>query len=389
MLRENQLDIGREIVKRIEEGSTPYAESVYVNDTSVYTDEARFERERPVFFGTYPLVVGASVQVPEPGDFIIEDKTDIPLLIVRGDDRQVRAFANICPHRGSQVVIEACGKGARAFSCPYHAWVFGRHGELRAIPGSAAFESLDHDAYGLIELPATERAGLVWVLPRVPVPGQKVDIAKMVDAHLGPMLAADLASYGLADYHHYDTRRLSRRLNWKLTMDTFFESYHFRSLHRNTIARIIRSDLAPIRTYGDNHLMVAVRHSADEMANQPEDDWDVIGHTALVYLLWPNTIFIMQRDHVELFKIFPGKTVADSEIEILLFTPTVPDTDKARGHWDANFDLLVETADVEDFTNGATIQRNVESGGLRHVVYGRNEPLMQSWHRSLRAAVGE
>ena len=172
-------------------------------------------------------------------------------------------------------------------------------------------------------------------------------------------------------------------------MDTFFESYHFRSLHRTSIGPIIRSDLAPVRNYGDNHLMVGVRYAADEMLDQTEDEWDVIRHTALVYLLWPNTIFILQRDHVELFKIFPGETVADSEIEILLLTPEKPTTDKAKRHWDANFELLVKTADVEDFTNGATIQRSFESGALKQVVYGRNEPLLHSWHKSLRRAVGE
>ena len=76
-----------------------------------------------------------------------------------------------------------------------------------------------------------------------------------------------------------------------MTLDTFFESYHFRQLHRDSIAPIVRSDQAPVRRYGDHHLMVAVRHSAERLASTPESEWDIKAHSVLVYLLWPNTIY--------------------------------------------------------------------------------------------------
>lgn len=388
MRRETQLDIGREIVERLRDGSTPFAAGIYRNEPAVYTDQDRHKAEVPVFFGTYPLVMAASCQIPNPGDHVTDDHTDTPLLMVRGEDGVARTFANICRHRGSRIVLDTSGCGARAFTCPYHAWVYGTDGSLKAIPGNG-FQDVVPTELGLIEYPTVERAGLVWVLPDSDATVAQLE-TKLAD-HLGSDLMADLDAYGLEDFHYYGTQHLSRRLNWKLTMDTFFESYHFRQLHKNTIAPLIKSDMAPVRHYGDNHLMVGIRHTAEEFLSQEEKDWDVIAQTVMVYLLFPNTIFIMQRDHIELFRIFPGETVADSEIEISLFIPDAPDTsadpDKARRHWDANFDLLVETADVEDFTNGATIQRSVESGQLESILYGRNEPLMQSWHRSLKAAV--
>ncbi len=391
MRRSTQLEIGREIVERLTDGSTPMADDLFINDPSIYTDAARHQREFPIFFAERPLVMGASCQIPDPGDHLTDDHTGTPLLIVRGNDGVVRTFANVCSHRGSRIVLDDGGCGARAFTCPYHAWVYGLDGSLRAVPGDG-FADLDRDQARLIQFPTVERAGLIWVLPR-PAAGADLDLGPAVDELLGPDLQADLDAFGLVDHYHYGTRHLSRRLNWKLTMDTFFESYHFRQLHRNTIAPLIKSDMAPIRRWGDHHLMVGIRHTAEEFLEQPEDEWDVIGQTVLVYLLFPNTIFIMQRDHIELFRIFPGATVADSDIEISLFIPDDPtrgpDEAKARRHWDANFDLLVETADVEDFTNGATIQRSFESGVLDRVVYGRNEPLMHSWHRSLRRTVGE
>jgi phenylpropionate dioxygenase-like ring-hydroxylating dioxygenase large terminal subunit len=394
MRRATQLDIGREIVKRLVDGSTPMTDEVFVNDPSVYTDPERHKREFPQFFLERPLVMGASCQIPNPGDHLTDDHTSLPLVSMRGADGVVRTFANICSHRGSRIVLDEGGCGAKALTCPYHAWVYGLDGSLRAIPGKG-FDDVDRSEMGLKQLPTVERAGLIWVLPRQdtdPTSGP-TDLGPIVDDLLGAELLADLEAFDLANHHHYGTRHLGRRLNWKLTMDTFFESYHFRQLHKKTIAPLIKSDMAPVRHYDDHHLLVGIRHTAEQFLTQVEDDWDVIGQTVLVYLLFPNTVFIMQRDHIELFRIFPGATVADSEIEISLFIPDEPaeglDGEKSRRHWDANFDLLVETADSEDFTNGATIQRSFESGMLDKVVYGRNEPLMHSWHRSLRRAVGE
>ena len=115
----------------------------------------------------------------------------------------------------------------------------------------------------------------------------------------------------------------------------------------------------------------------------------MIAQTALVYLLFPNTIFIMQRDHIELFRIFPTDSVSACTLEVSLYTPEPTDTDSARRHWARNFDLLMRTADEEDFTNGATIQRAFETGIVDRVSYGRNEPLLHNFHRALRDAMGE
>ncbi len=392
MRPETQLALGREIVTRVADNSTPMVGHVYWNDTAVYTDPERHARELPIFFGEFPLVMAASSQLPNTGDVITDDHTGVPIMIVRGADGEVRAFANICRHRGSRLVLGRQDCGLRSFTCPYHAWVYGLDGSLKAIPGDG-FDELARTEMGLIELPAAERAGLVWVLPQPVSAERPADLGADIEDHLGPDLLADLEAFGLADHHCYRSVHLDRRLNWKLTLDTFFESYHFRQLHRNSIAPIVRSDLAPVRHYGDHHLMVAVRHSAEKLALTPEAEWNIKGQTVLVYLLWPNTIFIYQKDHIELFRVFPGETVADSAIEVSIFVPEDPDAtsdpDKARKHWDANFDLLLLTADDEDFANGATIQRSFESGVLPNVVYGRNEPLMHSWHESLKRVVAE
>jgi phenylpropionate dioxygenase-like ring-hydroxylating dioxygenase large terminal subunit len=384
--RHNQLELGREIVKRLDERSTPLTEEIFFNDPSIYTDVDRFARERELFFHTYPLVIGASCRIPEAGDFFTDEYTDLPLLVVRGDDGRARVLANACRHRGAKVELREGGAGARVFTCPYHGWTYGRGGELRAVPHAADYGPVDLACNGLVELPSVERAGLIFARPQR---ASDLDLGPALDRLLGPELGPDLEAYGLADFHHFETRTLTRRLNWKLCLDTFHESYHFKSLHRDSIFPLLHSNLAPVRTYGPNHLLAAVRRTATELADQPEEDWDVIAHTALVYLLFPNTIFIMQKDHIELFRIFPTDSVSECTLEVSLYTPEPAATDSARRYWTKNFDLLLRTADVEDFANGATIQRAFEAGILDRVSYGRNEPLLHNFHRALREAMGE
>lgn len=386
MQRNNQLTLGREIVERLAARSTPLVDQIFFNDPTVYVDPVRFRQERELFFRTYPVVVGASCRVPAPGDFFTDGYTDVPLLVVRGEDGRVRVLANICRHRAAKVEVRGEGAGCAVFSCPYHGWSYGRSGELRAVPEVADYGPIDLVANGLIELPSAERAGLIFARPSL---GGPLDLGPVVEDLLGPELGADLDAYGLAGFHHFETRSMTRRLNWKLCLDTFHETYHFKALHRDSIFPLLHANLAPVRTYGPSHLMAAVRRSATALAEQPECDWDVIAHTALVYLLFPNTIFTMQKDHVELARVFPGDSVNECHIEFSLYTPEPTVSDSARRHWTKNFDLLVRTADDEDFTNGATIQRSFESGVVSRVSYGRNEPLLHNFHRALREAMGE
>lgn len=95
---------------------------------------------------------------------------------------------------------------------------------------SGQFTGMDKAGRGLVELPLMKRDGLIWVLPE---PDGDLGLAK----HLGE-LGPDLASYGFGDYHHYETRVIRRRLNWKIVIDTFLEPYHFGVLHADTVGLI-------------------------------------------------------------------------------------------------------------------------------------------------------
>src|SRR5260221_13159173 len=126
-----------------------------------YTSEAFYQRERERIFFKYWNCIGHHSRVPDAGSYIAFDFMGVPLVVVRGDDMQIRAFINSCRHRGSEIVS---GEGAcKRLVCPYHNWAFSLTGELVATPlfeESADFKKADH---ALVPVKLELWAGLMWI----------------------------------------------------------------------------------------------------------------------------------------------------------------------------------------------------------------------------------
>lgn len=381
MLHQDQVEQARKLLHYLATRSTAMAESVYRNPVSDYTCPAQAERERELFFRRGPFTVGLSCLLPAPGDYMTHDFAGVPILLVRREDGALGAFLNVCRHRGARLA-EGCGKGARGFSCAYHGWSYGLDGRLLARPDERSFAEIEKDTRGLRALPAVERYGMIWVSP---MPEARFD----VDARLGG-LERDLAAYDLAAYHHYETRVLRRRLNWKVVVDTFLETYHLNVLHPKTVSPILHANLATFDAFGRNLRMIGARRTIARLREMPEAQWDLIPHSAVVCVLFPNTVFIMQGDHLETWHVFPaGNGVDESVMYVSLYTPEPVLTDSARGHWDRNFALLMATVEQEDFPLSEGMQRGFASGAQEEVLFGRNEPALQHFHKSIRAALAE
>ena len=313
-------------------------------------------------------MLGFSCQLREPGDYLTDDFSGVPILLVRGADGAANAFANVCRHRGARLA-DGCGRAAKGFSCPYHGWSYALDGALTAIPDARNFEGIDERRRGLVKLPIAERDGMIWVLP---APGGRIDL----EAHLGA-LAPELASYGLEGYHHYETRILRQKMNWKLVIDTFLEPYHLACLHRNTVGSIFYGNLCLFEPFGDNLRETLPRRTITQLRELPEAEWDLITHTAIVYVLFPNTVFVMQADHVETWRAYPDEGRTDRCVMYLdFYIPEPVTSDKAKLHWDKNMDLTIRTVRGEDFPTSEGMQAGYAAQVQEAVVYGRNEPAL-------------
>ena len=376
-----QVQLAHEIFEYVDVGSTCLAEGITTNPITNYTDPDRLDREMQILFRRYPLMMGLSCRIPQPGDYFTDDNCGVPILIVRDQDGEVRAFLNVCRHRGAHVA-QGCGHMKRNFVCPYHGWSYDHQGKLVGIPDGRNFEGVDRNSHGLTALPACERFGCIWVQPE---PGTAFDIDKELAG-----LAPELTNYRFGDYHHYTTRILHQRMNWKMLIDTFLESYHFGVLHTQTVAPIFLHNVCLFHPFGFHMRETLPRRSISEMRKLPESEWDLVKHTALVYVLFPNSVIVMQGDHAEVWRVFPVDRKVDECIAFLdFYIPEPAASESAHEHWRRNIDLTLRTVEEEDFPVGESIQRGLESGAQSHVTYGRNEPALQHWQRSVAAALDD
>ena len=365
----------RQLLHFLDTRTTAMADAVYRNPVTDYTCREQLASERNLLFRRHPLLMGLGNEISEPGDFLTDDFSGAPVLVVRGEDGVARGFLNVCRHRGSRV---AKGRGnRRRFVCPYHAWTYGTDGRLLRIPHESGFPGVDPSCHGLTPVPVVEKHGLIWAMTS---PGATFDI----DEALGG-IEGDLASYDLGRYSLYETRVLEQKMNWKLVIDTFLETYHVRVLHPTTLDPILHSNVGTFDAFGRNSRSIYIRKSVEELRALPESDWDLILHTAIVYVLFPNTVFIMQQDHLEIWRIFPvGDDPDRARMYVQLYTPEPALTESAKGHWDRNMDLLMSIVLEEDFPNGENIQSSFYSGAQEHVTYGRNEPALGHYHESIK-----
>lgn len=210
-----ELDLARRLVAHLDAGTTDLAPDLLELSTDLYRG-AHHEREVTVLFHDRPLVFCLSGALPGPDTFQTVDLCGTPILVTRDRHGKVRAFANVCRHRGVRVVDGSGRQGA--FACPFHAWVYDNEGALIRVPSQECFGDLDRARHGLTELPVAEGYGVIVGRLR---PGPAVDI----DEYLGPELAEE---FGLLDFGTWvptgdpHVHRVSA--NWKVTLDTFREN---------------------------------------------------------------------------------------------------------------------------------------------------------------------
>jgi phenylpropionate dioxygenase-like ring-hydroxylating dioxygenase large terminal subunit len=382
MRRETELELIRRFFKHQRDRTTELAEEPYRNPASVYTDPKRLAREWEALFWGKPLLTAISGEIAEPGEYTTTEVAGVPLLLVRGEDGQVRCHLNICRHRGSRV---ATGRGVagRVFSCPYHSWTYDVEGNLLGQPLSrTGFEGLDQGELGLIPVPVAERFGLIFTRPGGTAP---ID----VEEHLAGM-GEELAGFRLESYRFFAERSGIWEMNWKQAVDTFTESYHVFALHKRTIAQAFLSVPAVQLMFGPHSLAPAMRRSITELAEQDESAWDLRKHASMVIRVFPNTILNLPMDgHAELWEVYPERGMPNrTRISMKFYTPEEPASDKARQFWQTNFDLTCSVVFAEDFDAQAEIYAGLRTGLQPELIYGRNEPNLIQFHTAIGRVLG-
>ncbi len=195
-----------------------------------YVSPAYFERERETIFRRCWLNVGRVDQIPQAGDYFVHDLPvcDTSLLVVRGKDDVIRAFHNVCQHRGNHVVWQSRGHCRGAFTCRFHGWTYDTEGRLVSVPDEPNFFDLDKRHRGLNPVATDVWQGFIFVNLTDPPPQTLID-------YLGDAGTA-LAGYPFEEMPVCYPYRPEIQVSWKVLVDAQQEGYHVPVLHRLSLA---------------------------------------------------------------------------------------------------------------------------------------------------------
>ena len=222
-------------------------------------------REREALWMRVWQVAGRADEIPEPGDWLVHAIYDQSFVIVRGRDRELRAFVNACRHRGNQLCL---GKGRSArFTCPYHNWSYGLDGKLLAV-AKPDFEGSIEDFVGrkedlgLVEVKMAAFAGFIFLNPD-PHAAPLSDFLGEVAGLLEPYRLDEMVPVGLNVREAIDC-------NWKVVMDAFQEGYHIQGVHPELIPAMDESK-ERYAFFGDHSVATGPFGAANLEAFGPEE----------------------------------------------------------------------------------------------------------------------
>lgn len=273
-----------------------------------YHSDAMFRLERERLFLTHWQLAGHVSDIPAPGDWLAFDLMGERAVIMRGQDGVVRAFHNLCRHRGARVVDGAQGHCRGAMVCPFHGWVYNLDGSLRGVSRPDSFGEMQREDFGLKPIEMEEFHGFLFLRF---APGPQSAIADL----LAPF-AADFAAYGFDRLLPVKAPDWMSDLpvNWKSVRDVDNEGYHVALAHPGL------QELYG-RTYRDMHLPEGLSISLGWFGDAPGRGWSVRNYVRLspprpdlpahlqkawtYYGLFPNMVFSVTPEGVQFYQDLP------------------------------------------------------------------------------------
>lgn len=242
----------RELGKALKQSETFGYDEAWSMPKSYYTDENVLALERAHLFAKEWICVGRVEEVPKPGDYMAFMLCNEPIVVVRGEDNNIRAMSNVCRHRGA-LLAEGRGNNSRLV-CPYHHWSYDLEGKLAGAPRMEAHKTFDKSNCRLPQFPTEEWNGFLFVcLAEDPPP-------------LAPRLAP-LAKL-IHNYHVEQMKMLYVaneiwHTNWKCLIENFMEGYHLSPLHKTTLHLVNPTRLCTHLPTGENYFGYNAGYSPD------------------------------------------------------------------------------------------------------------------------------
>ena len=351
----------------------------------LYWHEGFFAAERAAFLRAAPQVVCHESEIAEAGEWRTLEYLGESILVIRGDDGEARAFANVCRHRGSRLV-DGTGGCAKVLTCPYHAWSYARDGALVGVPHRHEYPGLDTSRLGLKPIALERWHGFLFVTLEPGAPS----VAEMMapyEAEIAPYRFEDLRAIGRVTLRPRD-------LNWKTIADNYSDALHIPIGHPGLT-----------RLFGRGYKVEAGAHvdrMEGDLVTQPSANLSERAYQALLpeaahlpashrrkwlyFKLWPNVAFDIYPDQVDFMQFLP---VSGTQTVIREISYALPDSRREMRaarflNWRIN-----RRVNAEDTELIARVQEGMRSPSYEPGPLGTSEVALRSFARKLRRLVPE
>lgn len=315
-----------------------------------YTNPTVLEQERDRIYRCSWQYAGPACRLESPGSFVTCRAGEVPVLVLRDSSGRLRAYINVCPHRGSQLINEECG-ARKSLQCSYHAWTWSLEGTLRAAPGTKEEPNFDPADFGLLPAQASTWGPFLFVNPDPAAPpledvlGELPDLVTSTGLDLGGLRRRNTSSYDIA-------------ANWKVVVDNYLECYHCPVAHP-AFSQLIDVSNYRVREY--RYFSTQGGPQKDTHRARPYGIGDGVEEGFYAFL-WPNFTL----------NVYPGP----GNVSINHIVPL--DVDHTRieyEYWFADsvddpvaqeFVGFVDQVQQEDTALCESVQRGLRSGSLPH-----------------------
>lgn len=377
MQRAEELRLIGEIIGLSEQKSPFLDAEVTHSPIGRYASAERFEREKALIMKRQPMAVLRSDELSGPNAFAVRQVFDLPLLFARTAEGELRAFLNVCRHRGATLERESAGC-KRVFTCPYHGWSWTNSGALRAVPQEAAgFPDLPRAERGLRRVPVAEAHGFIWIIPD-PETREMGDIDIWLSG-----LGADFEWLDLKNHKIVAQDHRTIAANWKVLVEGGIEAYHFRVAHKATIAPYFPDNLSTYALFGPHIRSVLPRVSMADLRDTDEATWSIRKDANILYTVMPTLQLLVQQDHVVWIQSTP-RDAGTTELRVITLAPK--DSQQPQTYWDKNHQITMVTL-MEDFVLGEEIQSGFASRGNPSHLFGRFEGALNRFNLTVEEMI--
>lgn len=349
---------------KMEHKVNPDLHQSYTLPSRLYIEKEALKNEREKIFEKTWLFAGHISQVKKVGDYFTKEIAGHSILIIKGNDEEIRAFYNVCPHRASRLIDNECGH-TKSIQCPYHAWTFTLDGDLNRAPNMKGI-NYDPNDFCLNQPKLEIAASFIFVnLDKDALPMSEV-FGNLFDG---------FKDYPLEDLKLARVKEDIVDCNWKLTVDNYLECDHCPTIHKGFV-NTLDMDHYEITTF-DNFSYQGVPLRAG--TSEP----DQLGQSAKYYFLYPN-MWISINPGLPNVSINQSIPIDNNKTQVIYSTYFLDLNDQEA---QKKFYAFLDQVRDEDFMILQQVQKGIESKGYTQGRFSPTENCVHHFHLLVQNAL--